>query len=155
MSSYDKCKHKTLSAKAEIIKKLDKDEKLIWLQSMVLDMLWHTIFGETQRKLSVLWKIPIVAPLAVRLQNLVNTLTLKTLYTCFLWERNKHTPISGEIIREKAKYVYKMTLKNDFRALDGWLHKFKKWFGIRFLTIMGEKLSCAASTVDPFVTKFQ
>jgi hypothetical protein len=41
MSSSDKYKHKTLtlSAKAEIIKKLDKGENLlIWLKSMVLDV---------------------------------------------------------------------------------------------------------------------
>jgi hypothetical protein len=45
--------------------------------------------------------------------------------------------------------------KDDFRASDGRLDKFKKPLGIRFLTIMGEKLSCDASVVDPFVRKFQ
>jgi hypothetical protein len=40
LSSSDKCKHKTLSAKAEIIKKLDKGENLLsCLNSMVLDVL--------------------------------------------------------------------------------------------------------------------
>jgi hypothetical protein len=37
--------------------------------------------------------------------------------------------------------------KDDFRANDGWLDKFKKSFGICFLTIMGEKLSCDISAV--------
>jgi hypothetical protein len=45
--------------------------------------------------------------------------------------------------------------KDDFRARDGWLDKLKKQFGIRFLTIMGDKLSCDISAVDPFVRKFQ
>jgi hypothetical protein len=47
MSSSDEREHKTLtlSAKAEIIKKLDKGEKLIWLKSMVLDVLRYTISG--------------------------------------------------------------------------------------------------------------
>jgi hypothetical protein len=45
--------------------------------------------------------------------------------------------------------------RDDFRASDGWLDKFKKIFGIRFLTITGEKLSCDLSAVDPFVRKFQ
>jgi hypothetical protein len=55
MSSSDKCKHKTLtlSAKAEIIKKLDKGENLlIWLKNMVLDMLQYTISGKIERRLS-------------------------------------------------------------------------------------------------------
>jgi hypothetical protein len=42
-------KHETLSlsAKAEIIKKLDKGENLlIWLKSMVLDMLQYTMSGK-------------------------------------------------------------------------------------------------------------
>jgi hypothetical protein len=41
-----------------------------------------------------------------------------------------------------------------FRSSYGWLDKFEKRFGIRFLTIM-EKLSCDVSVVDPFVRKFQ
>jgi hypothetical protein len=42
------------------------------------------------------------------------------LYTWFLQERNRHTPISGEIIQEKAKYSYKMIMKkDDFRASNG------------------------------------
>jgi hypothetical protein len=42
----------------------------------------------------------------------------------------------------------------DFRATNGWLNTFKKRFGICLLTIMGEKLSCDISAVDPFVRKF-
>jgi hypothetical protein len=50
MSSSDKFKHKTSSAKAEIIKKPDKDENLlIWLKSMVLDVLQYTISGKTEK----------------------------------------------------------------------------------------------------------
>jgi hypothetical protein len=33
------------------------------------------------------------------------------LYTLVLQERNRHTPISGEIIRDKAKYFCKMNMK--------------------------------------------
>lgn len=35
------------------------------------------------------------------------------LYTWFLQERNRHTPISGEIIWETAKYLYKIIMKKD------------------------------------------
>jgi hypothetical protein len=43
------------------------------------------------------------------------------LYTRFLQEHNRHTPISGEIIREKAKYFYKIIIKNIIseQAMDG------------------------------------
>lgn len=71
------------------------------------------------------------------------------LYSWFLQECNRHTSISGEIIREKAKYFYKMIMKkDDFRASNGGLD-------IRFLAIMKEKLSCDVSVVHPFVRKFQ
>jgi hypothetical protein len=33
------------------------------------------------------------------------------LYTWFLQEHNRYTPISWEIIREKAKYLYKVIIK--------------------------------------------
>jgi hypothetical protein len=78
------------------------------------------------------------------------------LYTWFLQEHNRHTSISGGIIQETAKYFYKMIMrKDDFRASDGWLDKFKKQFRIRFVTIMGKKLLCDVSAVDPFVRKFR
>jgi hypothetical protein len=51
MSSCDKREHKalTLSAKAEIIKELDKGEELIiLLKSQVLDVLRYTISGTTE-----------------------------------------------------------------------------------------------------------
>jgi hypothetical protein len=51
MSSSDKHKHKTLSANAEIIKKLDKGEKLVNLaKSMVLDILYGIWYEEKQRE---------------------------------------------------------------------------------------------------------
>jgi hypothetical protein len=90
-----------------------------------------------------------------RLHNDSGTSDRQTLYTWFLQEHNKHTLISGEIIREKAKYFYKIIMnKDDFRASDRWLDKFKRRFEICFLTITGEKLSCDISAVDPFVRKF-
>jgi hypothetical protein len=52
ISSSDKRKHKTLNAKAEIIKQLVKSENLlIWLKSIVLGMLRHTISGKNREKI--------------------------------------------------------------------------------------------------------
>jgi hypothetical protein len=49
MSSSSRLKHKALSAKADIIKKLDKDEELlIWLKSLVLDVQRYTISGKRE-----------------------------------------------------------------------------------------------------------
>ncbi|CAG5048130.1 unnamed protein product [Parnassius apollo] len=39
--------------------------------------------------------------------------------------------------------------------IDGWLDKFKKRFGIRLLTVSGEKLSSDESAVQPFIQHFK
>lgn len=35
------------------------------------------------------------------------------LYAWFVQERNRHAPLSGEMIREKAKYFYREVTKED------------------------------------------
>lgn len=63
------------------------------------------------------------------------------LYAWFIQERNRHTPISGEILKEKPKIFYEKIMgKDDFKASEGWLEKLKKRFGIRLLSMTGEKL---------------
>ncbi|KAJ8937653.1 hypothetical protein NQ318_002169, partial [Aromia moschata] len=60
----------------------------------------------------------------------------------FLQQRSRGTPVSGELICEKAKFFYAQIVGNeDFKGSAGWLQKFKKRFGIRQLSISGEKLS--------------
>jgi hypothetical protein len=46
------------------------------------------------------------------------------LYTWFLQVCKRHTLISGEIIREKAKYFYKMIMKKMIseQEMDGWIN---------------------------------
>lgn len=59
--------------------------------------------------------------------------------------------MSGELICEKAKFIYAQLYKNDdFKASQGWLQNFKNRFGIRQLSISGEKLSTNPLAVDPF-----
>ena len=78
------------------------------------------------------------------------------LYEWFLQERRRHTPMSGEILKEKAKVFYKkITKKEDFCARKGWLEKFKKRFGIRLLSTTGEKLSCNVDAFEPYKEKFK
>lgn len=78
------------------------------------------------------------------------------IYEWFLQERTRHTPLSGPILKEKAKFFQMKIYPNesDFKASDGWLDKFKKRHGIRYLTISGEKLSCDSKAVEPFKKKF-
>lgn len=79
-----------------------------------------------------------------------------SLYAWFIQERNRHTPITGEILKEKAKIFYERIMGNDdFKASEGWLEKFKKRFGIRLLSMTGEKLSCDVAAVDPYKEKFK
>lgn len=50
-----------------------------------------------------------------------------TLYTWFLQEHNKHAPMLGEVIKEKAKFFNKEIMKKDyFHASSRWLDKLKK-----------------------------
>lgn len=78
------------------------------------------------------------------------------LYEWFLQERSRHTPLSGPILKEKARFFQTKIYPDvkDFKASDGWLDKFKKRHGIRYLTITGEKLSCDNAAVEPFKQKF-
>lgn len=45
--------------------------------------------------------------------------------------------------------------KDDFQASDGWLDRFKKRYGIRLLSMTGEKLSSDTAAVVPFVDQFK
>lgn len=75
----------------------------------------------------------------------------QALYKWFLKMREKNLPVTGLMIQEKAKLLHsKYKESPSFNASSGWLQKYKKRFGIRYLTISGEKLSSAPELVDPF-----
>jgi hypothetical protein len=78
-----------------------------------------------------------------------------SLYKWFLQQRERHAPVSGVILKEKAKYFHQKLQENQhtFAASSGWMQKFKKRFGIRFLSISGEKLSSQPELVSPFLQK--
>lgn len=76
------------------------------------------------------------------------------LYAWFHQQRERHAPISGEILKEKAKFFYEeIENKQDFHASDGWLKNFKSRFGIRLLQISGERLSADESEIPDFILK--
>lgn len=76
----------------------------------------------------------------------------KSLYKWFMRMRDKKFPISGLMLKEKAKELHYNIKENnsDFNASDGWLQNFKKRFGVRLLQISGEKLSAQPQLVEPF-----
>lgn len=76
----------------------------------------------------------------------------KRLYQWFLNQRNKNSVVTGEMLKQKAKAL-NLELKEhpgEFLASEGWLQRFKRRFGIRFLKVCGEKLSSQPELVDPF-----
>lgn len=78
------------------------------------------------------------------------------LYNWFLQQRLAHVPVSSDLLRTKAKHFYeRITQKDDFLASSGWLDKFKKRHGIRFLKVCGEKLSSDVNAITPFQEKFR
>lgn len=77
----------------------------------------------------------------------------RKLYQWFISQRERNVPISGEIIKQKALDLKTKLKITKFNASSGWLQRFKKRYGIRFLKITGEKLSAQPESVDPFLKK--
>lgn len=66
----------------------------------------------------------------------------QAVYAWFLQQRSRNMPISGELLREKAKFFQEKiypNLMDKFKASEGWLSKFKKRHGIRYLSVTTEK----------------
>lgn len=76
----------------------------------------------------------------------------EALFLWFVQKREKGLPISGPILQEKTLQFYK-DLGNEGGELttsEGWLEKWKLWYGVRKLQISGEKLSADESSVKGF-----
>lgn len=77
-----------------------------------------------------------------------------TLYAWVLQKRERHAPISSEILKAKVKFFYEgITKKQDFNASDIWLKNSKSWFGIWLLEICGQRLSANESEIPEFIKK--
>lgn len=80
----------------------------------------------------------------------------KQLYKWFLVQREKHLPVSGEIIKKEALNLYSSINPNSsrkFSASDGWLQRFKNRYEIRLLKIPDSKICSQLETVDSFKKK--
>ena len=84
----------------------------------------------------------------------------KAVYLWFVQQRCKGTPISGPLLMGKALQLYPHIYSDDsnsnsFKAGTGWLKRFKDRHGIRALSVQGESLSAASTSVDPFRERLQ
>lgn len=68
----------------------------------------------------------------------------KKLYEWFELQRSKNCPISGEILKVKAKAIftemYPEKADDAFVASNGWYDNFKRRYGIRVLGIAVEEI---------------
>lgn len=76
----------------------------------------------------------------------------KKLHSWLVNLRNRHVPVSEELLAAKAKQFYvKYYGRDNFNASRGWISNFRKRYGIRQLKICGEKLSGDQTNVQPFI----
>lgn len=80
------------------------------------------------------------------------------LFEWFLNQRERNTPINGPLIKAKAKdifaKVYPERSEKDFNTSNGWLQKFRRRHGMRYLKICGEILSSDTSAISTFIHEF-
>lgn len=82
----------------------------------------------------------------------------EALYQWFRVQRDKGAPISGPILQEKALKFYEEFKEegvSGFTASNGWLDRWKQRYGVKQLSICGEKLSADPNSVGEFKIKFQ
>lgn len=74
-------------------------------------------------------------------------------YEWFIRARNKSIPLSGPIIRSKAKEIAESLGNETFTASAGWLEKFLKRHKISFKSISGEAASVSTADVLSFTNE--
>lgn len=154
-----KRKHETLtlSVKMEILRKLDKGEKVAEI-ARTHNIPRTTIYSIKSSRENI-EKFVKDAEAGSSSRQTVKAGEFskmeEALYSWFIKERARHTPINAELLKEKSLTFYnKIYGKDDFKASDGWFTKFKVRYGIRLLTVTGEKLSSDDAAVDPFIKRF-
>lgn len=77
----------------------------------------------------------------------------KLCYEWFLKARNNGIPISGTLVRSKAKDIAEKLGYKTFKASVGWLEKFRIRHNISFKTISGEAANINSADVGNFIEK--
>lgn len=154
-----KPKFLTLKEKADLIEKLDRGISVTTLakqyqvaksticairnkKEKIVKCVNNTFSGPGKRKTMKCSELPIME---------------KKLYNWFLRQREKNFQVSGDMLKQKAKFLHAKINENQgqFHASDGWLQRFKTRFGVRFIKITGEKLSSQPELVEPFKRKLK
>nr|XP_054296917.1 uncharacterized protein LOC129008559 [Pongo pygmaeus]XP_054296919.1 uncharacterized protein LOC129008559 [Pongo pygmaeus]XP_054296920.1 uncharacterized protein LOC129008559 [Pongo pygmaeus]XP_054296921.1 uncharacterized protein LOC129008559 [Pongo pygmaeus]XP_054296922.1 uncharacterized protein LOC129008559 [Pongo pygmaeus]XP_054296923.1 uncharacterized protein LOC129008559 [Pongo pygmaeus] len=69
--------------------------------------------------------------------------------------RSEHMPLNGMLIMKQAKiYHNELKIEGNCEYSTGWLQKFKKRHGIKFLKICGNKASAGHEAAEKFTGKF-
>lgn len=78
--------------------------------------------------------------------------TSEALYIWFCMKRNAGLPLSGPLLREKAKQLVQQFPDEveHFKASEGWLARWKASYGIRRIQVCGEKISADEDAVGPY-----
>lgn len=80
----------------------------------------------------------------------------ESLFIWFNQQRSKGVPLSGPILQQKAILISRQFPEADqFTASSGWLDRWKKRYGVRQLTVCGEKLSADVSSIEKFKQDFK
>lgn len=89
-------------------------------------------------------------------KSFLKTEGLNTDKLCFEWfakARTQNIPISGQLVKAKAKEVADQLGYDNFHASDGWLQKWRKRHNIDFRSISGEAADVNREDVDQFMEK--
>lgn len=70
-------------------------------------------------------------------------------------QRSKDTSLTGLLVMKQARiYHEEQYIEGEYEYSEAWLQKFKKWYGIKYLKICGEKASADHETVENYIDKF-
>lgn len=150
----------SLSQKVEVLAKLDRGvkAKCIAQEYGVSESAISYIKGQKSKIMEAAASTSHVAEKKT-LHKSPNDQMEQQLYKWFEMQRSKNCPISAEIIKQKAKAIFtEMYPEKDdhaFVASNGWFLNFKRRYGIRVLTIGGEKLSADLSQITPFIHRLR
>lgn len=125
-----KRKHETLTLamKMDILRQLDRGDKIVDLARAY--NVGRAIIFDIRKNREKIEKICYIGRFGDRNRQTIKTGEYQKMeeapYSWFLQERQRNTPITADILRQKALFFYqKIYKKSDFRASDEWFTKFK------------------------------
>lgn len=151
----------SMEQKLGALKRLDKGESV---NAVALDLgVGRSTIGDWKKKRADIesWCLKRVCTDSLKeRKNMKESEFLEVSEALYLWfrqQREKGTPMSGPILQEKALQLYEKLKKDSeitFGASIGWLDRWKKRYGVRQLSVCGEKLSGNDESVLKFKDSF-